>query len=75
MHQANKNDSLRVVVGYHRLRIPMRGETIHFQPLEHLTSITFTRGGGAIPTLENGVPNLKPSKSNLEVAEVIISYT
>ncbi|KAG0558563.1 hypothetical protein KC19_10G038000 [Ceratodon purpureus] len=67
--EANKNDSLRVVVGYHRLRIPMQGETITFQPLEHLTSITFTRGGNAIPTLENGVPDLKHSKSNLEVAE------
>lgn len=67
--EANKNDSLRVVVGYHRLRIPMQGETIHFQPLEHLTSITFTRGSKAIPSLGNGELDLKPSKSNLEIAE------
>nr|PNR39802.1 hypothetical protein PHYPA_020082 [Physcomitrium patens] len=67
--EANKNDSLRIVVDYHRLFIPMRGDTIQFQPLEHLSSVTFTRGGKAMPSSGNGVANLKTCKSNLEVAE------
>lgn len=62
-----------MVVAYHRLHIPMHGDTIRFQPLEHVTSITFTRGK-AIPSLGNGVVDSEASKTNVEVVEVIISH-
>lgn len=74
MCQAHKNDSLRVVVAYHRLPVPARGETVQFQPLEHLSPISFTRGGKAIPSLVNEVVDLKACKSNLELVEVISCY-
>lgn len=67
--EAHKNDSLRVVVAYHRLPVPARGETVQFQPLEHLSPISFTRGGKAIPSLVNEVVDLKACKSNLELVE------
>lgn len=61
-----------MVVAYHRLQIPLRGDTIHFQPLEHVTSITFTRGK-AFPSLGNGVVESEAAlKTNVEVAEVVI---
>jgi len=66
--EANNNDALRVVVAYHRLPIPLRGDTTNFQPLEHVTPITFTRGKVA-PSLGNGVVDLEALKTNVEVAE------
>ena len=38
--------SLRVVVAYHRLPLPSRGDTIQFQPLDNSATIEFTRHGG-----------------------------
>ncbi|KAG0611477.1 hypothetical protein M758_7G143900 [Ceratodon purpureus] len=59
--EANNNESLRVVVAYHRRRVPMRGDSIHFQPLEHVSPITFSRA--------NGVVDFKNCKTDLEKAE------
>lgn len=68
--QENRNDSLRVVVAYHRLPLPLRGDTIQFQPLEHLSPIEFTRRGGISRSLPDAAVDLKTCRSNLELAEV-----
>ena len=65
--QANNNDSLRVVVAYHRLHVPMRGDSVHFQPLEHVSPITFNRWNGEV--------DFKNCKTDLEKAEVITLST
>jgi hypothetical protein len=41
--QANNNESLQIVCGYHSLPIPPHGGEIVFHPLEHLQSVKYCR--------------------------------
>ncbi|KAH8959278.1 hypothetical protein BDL97_06G070700 [Sphagnum fallax] len=73
--ESNNNNSLRILCAYRRLPVPMRGDTIQFQPLEHLSPITFTRPGNLSTRVTGGgVRDLKACQTNLELAEVLAMF-
>lgn len=74
--QANNNEPLQIVCGYHALPLPPRGGEIIFNPLEHLQPIKYCRP--SVSSLGfDGISNAVPSspKQVIEVKSAICTAT
>lgn len=70
--QANNNEPLQIVCGYHALPLPSRGGEIIFHPLDHLQPIKYCRPGMSSLGLDAAFADVVPS-SPKEVNEVMSS--
>ncbi|KAL6002164.1 hypothetical protein ACLOJK_037612 [Asimina triloba] len=65
----HKNDLLQLVCGYHALPLPLRGDEIVFQPLEHLQPIKYSRPAISSLGLSRNA-EMELFRSSLDLAEV-----
>lgn len=68
--QANGHGSLQIICEYYQLRLPERGSTLTFHPLEHLHSLKFHRPGETLLHIAGSSIDLRSFSTSLEVAEV-----
>lgn len=72
--QANSHGSLQIICEYYRLRLPARGSTIRFHPLEHLHPLEFHRPDEAVLHIADPTVDLLSSCTNIEIAEVVFKF-
>lgn len=70
--QANSHGSLQIICEYYRLRLPARGSTVRFHPLEHLHPLKFHRPDEIGLHIAGSTVDLMSCSTDFEVAEVLI---
>lgn len=67
--KANSHGSLQIICEYYRLRLPARGSTVRFHPLEHLHPLEFHRPDEIGLHIAGSTVDLMSCSTDFEVAE------
>nr|XP_043618804.1 uncharacterized protein LOC122590688 [Erigeron canadensis] len=67
--KANSHGSLQIICEYYRLRLPARGLTIRFRPLEHLHTLEFHRPDETVLRIAGSTIDLMSCSTDFEMAE------
>ncbi|PWA85346.1 dDENN domain-containing protein [Artemisia annua] len=67
--KANSHGSLQIICEYYRLRLPLRGSTVRFHPLEHLHPLEFHRPDETGLHIAGSTVDLMSCSTDFEVAE------
>nr|GEW24863.1 hypothetical protein [Tanacetum cinerariifolium] len=67
--KANSHGSLRIICEYYRLRLPARGSTVRFHPLEHLHPLEFHRPDETGLHIAGSTVDLMSCSTDFEAAE------
>ncbi|KAJ9547987.1 hypothetical protein OSB04_020530 [Centaurea solstitialis] len=67
--KANNHGSLQIICEYYRLRLPARGSTVRFHPLEHLHPLEFRRPDETLLHIAGSTIDLMSCSTSFELAE------
>jgi hypothetical protein len=73
--KVNNYGSLQIICEYYKLRVPARGSTIKFQPLEILQPLEFHRPDETVLRIAGSTIDLKSCATSLELAEAHTALT
>ncbi|XP_071701423.1 uncharacterized protein [Rutidosis leptorrhynchoides] len=67
--KTNGHGSLQIVCEYYRLRLPAKGSTVKFHPLEHLHPLEFYRPDETVLHIADSTIDLTSCSTNFEIVE------
>ncbi|KVI12201.1 uncharacterized protein LOC112507017 isoform X2 [Cynara cardunculus var. scolymus] len=67
--KANDHGSLQIICEYYRLRLPARGSTVRFHPLEHLHPLEFHRPDETLLHIAGSAIDFMSCSTSFELAE------